>query len=256
MCDPPRIYPSLPEYTPFSINLYVRPSQNLPLPPRIYPPFQQMYMCDPPRIYPSLSEYTPLFNNYVRPSQNLPLPPFNNYNIMRSYQDLPLPLRITLLFNQFMCAILPGSTSPSQNIHPFSKFICATLPESTPPSHNIPPFQKMYMCDPLRIYPSLPEYNSIFNNYMRPSQNLPLPPRIYHPLSTNVYVRDPPRIYSSLPEYTSFSTTICDPPRIIYPSLSLSLSLSLSEYTPPPFQQMYMFDPPRIYPSLPEYTPF
>ena len=40
-------------------------------------------MCDPPRIYPSLPESTPLFN----------------------------------------------------------KFICATLPESTPPSQNIPPFQ-------------------------------------------------------------------------------------------------------------------
>ena len=37
MCNPPRIYPSLLEYrpTPFSTNLYVRPSQNLPLPPRI-----------------------------------------------------------------------------------------------------------------------------------------------------------------------------------------------------------------------------
>ena len=54
MCDPPRIYPSLPEYTlPFSINLYVRPSENLHLPPRIYPPFQQIYMCDPSRTYPS-----------------------------------------------------------------------------------------------------------------------------------------------------------------------------------------------------------
>ena len=34
----PRIYPSLPEYTP---------------------PFQQMYVCDPTIIYPSLPEYPP-----------------------------------------------------------------------------------------------------------------------------------------------------------------------------------------------------
>ena len=48
----PRIYLSLPEYTPFSTNI-----------------------CDPPRIYSFLPEYTPLFNNYMRPSQNLPLRP-------------------------------------------------------------------------------------------------------------------------------------------------------------------------------------
>ena len=87
LCDPSRIYPSLPVYTllfnqficttlpestppfknipPFTTNLYVQPSQNLPLPPRIYP----------------------LFNNYMRPSQNLPLPP-----------------RIYPLFNKFICA--------------------------------------------------------------------------------------------------------------------------------------------------------
>ena len=100
---------TLPEYTPSS--------QNLPLLPRIYPPFQQLYatppestppsqniphfqcqlyatlpqstppsqnippfsttICDPPRIYSSLPEYTPIFNNYkiMRPFQNLPLPP-------------------------------------------------------------------------------------------------------------------------------------------------------------------------------------
>ena len=76
MCDPPRIYPSLPEYTPlfnqfrpicatlpestppsqnipppFSTNVYMCPSQNLPLLPRIYPPFHQLYA--------TLSESTP-----------------------------------------------------------------------------------------------------------------------------------------------------------------------------------------------------
>ena len=57
----------------------MRPSQNLPLPPRIFPPFQQIFMCDRHRIYPSLPEYTPppllLFKNYMRPSQDLPFPP-------------------------------------------------------------------------------------------------------------------------------------------------------------------------------------
>ena len=86
---PPKIYTPL-------FNNYMRPFQNLPLPPRIYPSFQQLYatlpestlpsqniplfstiICNPPRIYPSLPEYTPLFNDYniMRPFQNLPLPP-------------------------------------------------------------------------------------------------------------------------------------------------------------------------------------
>ena len=96
---------------------------------------------------------------------------------------------------------------------------------------------------------------------MRPSQNLPLPPRIYPlfqllyatlpestPLSQNIppfstTMWDPPRIYPSLPGSISpFSRTISDPHRI-YPSLT--------EYTPP-FKTIC--DPPRIYPSLPEYT--
>ena len=163
----PRIYPSLPVSTPlyfnhvkclrlpesthpsqntppFSTNLYVRPTQNLPLSPRMYPPFQQIYMsdpfriyppfqqiytCDPSRIYSSLPEYSlHLFstNLLVRPSQNLPLPP-------RIYS-------------------------------PFSTTVC----------------------DPPRMYPSLSEYIHLFNNYVRPSQNLPLPPRIYPPFSTTL----------------------------------------------------------------------
>ena len=121
-------------------------------------------MSSDPRIYSSLQECTPLFNNYniMRPSQNIPLPP------------------------------------------------------------RIYPFQQIYMCDPTRIYPSLPEYT---------------------PFSTTVC--DPFRKYPSLPEYTPFSKTICDPPRIY---------LSLPEYTPFP-TTIILCDPPRIDPSLPEYTP-
>ena len=55
LCDvysAPRIYPSLLEYTPL-FNKYMRPSQNIPLPPRIYPPFQQLYATLPESAPPS-----------------------------------------------------------------------------------------------------------------------------------------------------------------------------------------------------------
>ena len=201
----------------------MQPSQNLHLPPRFYPPFQQIYMCDPPRIYH------------------------------------PPPL-----FNKFTCATLPESTTPSQNIPSFSTPICdppriySSLLEYTPFSTPI--------CDPPRIYPSLPEYTPLFNTYMRPSQNLPLPSRIYPPFQ---------HLYATLPESTpppqkitlsSTTVILCDVPKI-YPSFP--------EYTPPPFQQLYAtlpesthpsrnIPPPfsttkcdisRIYPSVIEYAP-
>ena len=173
----------------------MRRSQNLPLPPRLSPPpFQTIYMCDSPRIYPSLPEYTPLFKNY-RP-------------MLRIYPSGLLP-QYTPIFNKCI--------------------LCATLPESTPPSQNIPPFSAT-VCDPPKIYPSLPKYTLIFNKYiiMPPCQNLPLPSGIY-PLFNQF-------ICATLPEST--------PPG--------------SSHNIPPFefQQMYMCDPPRIYPSLPESTPF
>ena len=141
----------------------MRPSQNILLPPRIYPPFQQLYATLPESTPPSQNiGPTLLFNNYMRPSQNLPLPP-----------------RIYPPFQQ-LYATLPESTPPSQNIPHFQCQLYATLPQSTPPSQNIPPFSTT-ICDPPRIYSSLPEYTPIFNNYkiMRPSQNLPLPPIIF-----------------------------------------------------------------------------
>ena len=95
---------------------------------------------------------------------------------------------------------------PPPGIYPPFKQLFVTLPESTPPSQsqNILPFLTT-ICDPLRIYPSLPEYTPIFNNYMRPSQNLPLRPKIY-PLFNN-YVRPsqnlhlPPRMYPLFNNY-------------------------------------------------------
>ena len=56
-----------------------------------------------------------------------------------------------------------------------------------------PRFQQIYMCDPLSIYLSLPKYTLLFNNYMRPSQHLPLSLRIYHPFQ---------QLYATLPEST------------------------------------------------------
>ena len=106
----------------------MRPSHNLPLLPRIYPPPVSTTICDPPRIYPSRPEYTLLYNNYMRPFQNPPLFP---------------------------------------RIYPPFQQLYVTLPESTPPSQNIPPFSTT-ICDPPRIYPSLSEYTHLFNNYMRP----------------------------------------------------------------------------------------
>ena len=183
--DPTRIYPFLPEYTPL-FNNYMRHSQNLPLPPRMYPPFQQLQyvatlpestppsrnippfsttiiLCDPPRIYPSLPEYTP--------------PPFSTtlYDAPRIDPSLP---EYTPLFNN---AIRRSQNRPlhPRIYPPFNKCTCATLPESTPPSQTIPSYSTT-ICDPHRNYLSLPEYTSLFNNYMRPSQNLPLRPKIYH----------------------------------------------------------------------------
>ena len=219
-------------------------SQNLPLPPRIYPPF----FCDYVKCI-RLPESTPPFQNIppfqqlyaTIPETNLPsqnIPPFQHFNIMQPSQHLYLPPRIYPAFQQFY-ATLPESTPPPQNIPPFQQ-LYATLPESTHPSQNIPPFSTTtIVCDPPRIYPSLPEYTPLFNNYMRPSQNLPLSPRIYFPfqqrqyyatplppqnLPTTIILSNPPRIYSSLPEYTPFSTNL-----YVRPSQNLPL-------------------PPRIYP--------
>ena len=147
----------------------MRPSENLPLPPRIYPLFQPLYMCDPPRIYSSNQEYT-------------------------------------LIFNKFICATLPESPPPPPKIPSippiFNKFIYATLLESTPPSKNIRPFSTNLCVRPsqnLPLTPRIPPFST--NLYVRPSYNLPLLPRIYPPFQP-IYVCDPPRIYPSLPEYT------------------------------------------------------
>ena len=139
----------------------MRPSQNLPLPPRLYPPFHQLYATLPESTPPSYNITPPPFNNYMRPSHNLPLspriyPPFQQIHMcdpLRIYPSLP---DYTLLFKNYM--------RPSQNLPlppriyppPFQQ-LYAILPESTPLSQNIPPFSTtIIFCDPPRIYPFLP----------------------------------------------------------------------------------------------------
>ena len=132
----------------------------------------------------------------------------------------------------------PESTPPSQNIPPFNKCIlCATLQEYTSPSLNIPPFSTT-ICDPPRIYPSLSEYTPpLFNKCICATLPEYTPPSLpeYTPLFNTFQ-----QLNATFPESTPLSTAIilCDAPRI-YPSLP--------EYTPPPFQQLYM--------TLPESTP-
>ena len=113
----PRIYPSLPEYTPFLTTI-----------------------CNPLRIYPSFPEYTPLFNNY---------------NIMRPSQNLPLSAR---LYSPFQPIYMCDPTPPPPGIYP-------CLPESIPFPITV------RLCNPPRICPSLPEYFSVLGASGRFSHN-------------------------------------------------------------------------------------
>ena len=116
------------------------------------------------------------------------------------------------------------------------------------------------LCNAPSIYPSLPQYTTyLFYYYVRRFQNLPPPSQ-----NITLFPRDPHSIYPSLPEsrplfyncmqqshnlplppriYPPPSTTICNPPRICP---------SLSQYTP---LSTTKCDAARIYPSIPEYTP-
>ena len=161
--DSPRIYPSLPEYTPFYqlcatlpestppfqnitpvlANLYVRLD-----PPRIYPSSQNiplfsatiiLGLCDASGIYPSLPEYTSLKQLYATIPESTP--PYENYP----------------LFSQ-LYPTFPESTPPSQNIPrapPSSTTVC-DIPRIYPQSLNMSPFSKT-TCRCERIYHSLPE---------------------------------------------------------------------------------------------------
>ena len=196
----PESTPSLSEYSlVFNNYNYMRPSQNLLMSPRIYPPPLQQLYATPPESTP------PSPKNILLISQDIPPPLFNNYN--RPFyatlpESTPHSQNIPLL-NQLICANLPESTPPSKSIPSFSATICD--PPRIYPSQDLSPFSTT-ICDPPRIYPSLPDYTPLFqliymcdspiiypppshniglpppphlfNNYMRPSQNLHLPLRL------------------------------------------------------------------------------
>ena len=245
MCDPPRIYPSLLEYThifnnyfilpestpssqnlpPFLTNLYVRPSQNLPLPPRIYPLINNYATL--PESTPSSQNIPPFStNSYVRPSQNLPFPPgkYPHFQQLFYYATLsestrPPPLPVSTPFSTTVCdpyRIYPSAPPPPEYTPIFNKFICVTLSESTTPSKIYPHFQQLF-CH-ATLPESIPPFQNIppFNNCMRHSQKLPFPQRIQ----------------------LSFLTTICPPP---YQNVSLV-----------PFLHYIS----KIYPSVTEYAHF
>ena len=183
-------------------------------------------MCDPlsPQIYPP-----PFSNNYMRPSQNVPFPlriypPFSTNVHVRPSQNIPLP--------------------PSQNtLLPFQQ-LNATFLESTPLPTTI------ILCDAPRIYLSLPGYTPPpFNNYIWPSQNIPLPPPQNIPTFQQLYY------YTTLPESIppSISPRIYPPPfQQLY--ATLTEITPPSENTPPFFRQLYTPFPLRLYPSSPFYN--
>ena len=138
-----------PKYTPI-LNIYMRPCQNLPLPPRIaYPPFYN-YMRHSHNS-PSLPEYTPFYIKWgsqnlphlsriyphflqlyatlpesMSPSQNLPPPPLH----MRPFQNLPIPPEYTPFFTTMRHSHNLSLASLAKYTFPL-KHLYATLPEST-----------------------------------------------------------------------------------------------------------------------------
>ena len=148
-------------------------------------------------------------------------------------------LRLRPLRFFYVQLLLPRSNTPPPLRYKYVK--CLRLPEYTALSRmDPPPFEQ--------------------NLYVRPSQILPLPLRIYSPFqqiyatlpkSTSPSQNLPPfqQPYATLPESTlppriyPFSTTVCDTHRI-YPSFP--------EY--PSFKKNRVCDSPRIYPFLPGST--
>ena len=165
VCDPPRTYPSLPEYIRFSTTTCICD------PLRLYAFSQNIYtsisttICGTYIIYPPppFPEYTPVFNNYIimRHSQNLSLPPgiyppFNNY--MRHSQKIPLPPRIHPLFLTTICPTLL-----SEYIIPHLSTTICDIPRIT----DAPGLFLETTCNCERIYHSLPKLKNILGERCR-----------------------------------------------------------------------------------------
>ena len=156
MCDPPRIYPFLSEYAPFSTTII---------------------LCDSPRIYPSLPEYTLLFNKFICSTLPECTPPFQNIPVF-----------------QHLYATLPEFTPPSQNIPPFSTNLyvgpsqnLSPSPRIYPPFNNCMrhsqklPFPSQKLPFPQKVHPSFstaicppPSQNISLVPFLQYSKNLPL----------------------------------------------------------------------------------
>ena len=133
----PRIYLSLPECTPPPLlNICVRPSQNPPLPTRIYPSLPK-YIPGFRLLYVTLPEYTPHLKTYATfPASTHPRIGYG-----------------PLLTTRYDAArIYPfQKKKPFLQLHAMLQFIH--------PSHKIPPLSNIYMRPsrnspvPPRIYP-------------------------------------------------------------------------------------------------------
>ena len=201
--------------------------QNLPLPPRIPPPH---------------------LNNYVRHSHNLPLPPRIYPPTQQLCATFPesTPSSQNIPPFQQLYVTFPKSTSPSQNKHPFStNILLCDASRIYPPSQNTPPPISTTMCDPpSQNLPLPPRIYPLFNNYMWPSQSLPLPSRVNAP-SQQIYY------YAMLRESTPFSQNTPPPHFNNYVRHSQNLPL------PPRMHQTPIsagvksgnLPPPRLYPG-------
>ena len=122
ICSTPSIYPSLPEYNPFSTTMLLCYAPRIyPSLPGIYPPppLQQLY-ATLSKTTPFLREYTLFFDNYITPS--------------------PLPLRISLLPFLQQYTIFQEYTPQSLNMATFlvtTTCICQRIDHSLPVLRNI-----------------------------------------------------------------------------------------------------------------------
>ena len=186
-------------------------------------------------------------------------PLFNKYNILQPSQNLPPPLpEYTPPFSTTICD--PSRIYPSlpEYISPFQQ-LYATLLESTSPSQNIPPFQIIIiLCDPLRIYPSLTKYIPLSTTICDPPR-IPPPPLFNKCIFATLPEYTPPRIYSPFNNYMRPSQNLPLPPRINPYFQQLFYYATLPESIPPfqnlpPFQQLYVTLSETTLPS--EKTPF
>ena len=118
---PPLLPPS--QNRPLFLPLNMQRSLNLPLCPRIYPPFAQLYATPP--------EFTP-------PSQNLP--PFKLQNVYLTFPEYTFSPRIYPLL--YLCTTLPESSTPPK-IDPLF-YNCMRR------SHNLPLLSRVYLTIPLQ----------------------------------------------------------------------------------------------------------